>query len=387
MAEDRNIDLLDYLLIILKQKTLLITVFIVTLIVSYLLIYFLIPPQYESKAVIIPSGETSLSSLSGLFKDLKNLPLGLGGGTPTSETDLYTTIIYSRSFLEDMINKFNLMKDYNEDSKEKTIKILKKHINAEENDQSAYEITVDASSPKIAADMVNYLLESLNRTVINLNISKSRNNLEFITKRYKEINASLAAAEDSLQKYQEKSGMFEAEEQLKLIMGAYSELDANLLEKKFEFSFLKETLPQDSPLLNEMKTKWDLYKNEIENIKQKGEKNSILLPYKSLPLRAKNYLRHYRDVEIYHSILKIVVPLLEQAKFEEQKNMPILQIIDHGSIPEKKFYPPRVLFSLISTLIVCILFILYLVLRDIYSNSTNPKLKKVKEQLRFKKHN
>ncbi|MCZ7614320.1 MAG: hypothetical protein M5T52_12495 [Ignavibacteriaceae bacterium] len=50
----------------------------------------------------------------------------------------------------------------------------------------------------------------------------------------------------------------------------------------------------------------------------------------------KKFLRLYRDIEIYTAILEFIVPIYEQAKLEEQKNIPVLQVIDYGVVPEKK---------------------------------------------------
>ena len=384
MAQDRSIDILDYLIIIVKRKKFLISLTFITFILSYLAVYFLIDEEYESTAIIVPTGESSLSELSGIVKNLKDLPLGLGGGSKSIETDLYITLIYSRSTLENMLKKFDLLNDYGLESIEKAVKTLRDNINANVNDEDAFEISVRAKSPQKAADMVNYLLDYLNNRVIELNVNKSRNNREFIGQRYNDITQKLEIAEDSLQIYQEKSGMFEVKEQLKLIMGAYSELETELIDKELEFSFLEEILPKDSPKLEQIRTQFNLYKNELESIKKKGKDKSIFLPYNSLPQKAKNYLRHYRDVEIYHTILEFIIPLFEQAKFEEQKNIPVLQIIDRGYVPEKKVYPPRLLFTALITIIIMAFTMVYILLKEAFKGPDHPKIILLKENLSFR---
>ncbi len=385
MAEDRSIDLLDYLLIILKWKKLLIILFIASLVLSYLTIYFFVDEEYDSSGLIIPSNTSSLGSISGIMKNLKDLPLGLGGTTSSAETNLYLTLIYSRSNLINLIQKFNLMKDYGLTSLDKTVEALQKKIMASLNKQDAFEITVRANSPTKAAQMVDYLLDFINNKVIELNVSKAKENREFLESRYLEVSTTLTNSEDSLQKYQEKSGLYEAEDQLKLILGAYLDLETKVMSKKLEYSYLEKVLPEESPVLKQSKLELELLSDQFDKVKNQGKSNSMFLPYKTLPNKAKNYLRYYQEVKLNQTILEFLVPLYEQAKFEEQKEIPILQIIDSGSVPELKAYPPRTLFSIIIALIVTMFAILYLVIREITQHSTNEKLISIKEQLSFRK--
>ena len=283
MAEDRSIDLLDYLLIILKWKKLLIILFIASLVLSYLTIYFFVDEEYDSSGLIIPSNTSSLGSISGIMKNLKDLPLGLGGTTSSAETNLYLTLIYSRSNLINLIQKFNLMKDYGLTSLDKTVEALQKKIMASLNKQDAFEITVRANSPTKAAQMVDYLLDFINNKVIELNVSKAKENREFLESRYLEVSTTLTNSEDSLQKYQEKSGLYEAEDQLKLILGAYLDLETKVMSKKLEYSYLEKVLPEESPVLKQSKLELELLSDQFDKVKNQGKSNSMFLPYKTLP--------------------------------------------------------------------------------------------------------
>ncbi len=121
MAEDRSIDLLDYLIIISKKKIILLTISILVFALSYLSILLFIDEEFRAKAVIIPAGEDQVSSLSSLIKGFSSLPVGLGGLSEGGSTDLYKTIIFSRTNLVKVINEFNLTKVYKQKSMEKTI--------------------------------------------------------------------------------------------------------------------------------------------------------------------------------------------------------------------------------------------------------------------------
>ena len=372
MAEDRSIDLRDYLIIILKWKKLLIAIFIFSLILSYLAVYFLIDAEYDSTALIIPSEDNSLTGISGLMKNIKNLPLGLGGNSNSASTDLYLTLLYSRSNLENIINKFGLKKDYNLESMEEALKVVSKKIEAEVTDENAFRIKVRANDRKKAKAIADYNLDYLNNKVIELNISKSKENRIFLENRYNELKVNLKNAEDSLQFFQQKSGMYEAKEQMKVIASAYSELETRLMTKQTELDVLQSLYEKGSPQIKILENEVKNYEEKLFELKKEGRPESFFLAYNSLPKKVKQYLRYYRDVEIYNSILEFIVPLYEQAKFEEQKNIPVFQVIDYGSFPEKKAYPPRTLFAGLSALIIFIITVIYLIVSSItFDNKSN----------------
>lgn len=67
MAENKKVDLLDYMIILVKWKRFLLFFFIISMVISYLAIYFFVNERFESTALLLPSSEQNSSSiLSGL---------------------------------------------------------------------------------------------------------------------------------------------------------------------------------------------------------------------------------------------------------------------------------------------------------------------------------
>ena len=145
MADTRDSSFLDYMVLLVKWKRLFIIVAIALFTVSYLCIYFFIDVEYESTATILPTEDKQLTGVSSIVKNLSNLPIGLGANTKNADMDLYTTVINSRPILEQIINKFDLLKDYKLESMEKAVKELRGQIKGKVTDENAYEITVRAS--------------------------------------------------------------------------------------------------------------------------------------------------------------------------------------------------------------------------------------------------
>jgi capsule polysaccharide export protein KpsE/RkpR len=386
--DNSKIDILDYILIVFKWKKLFIILGVISFIVAYLMVYFLISPKYDSSALIIPSQQENLGDLSSILRSMKgfsNLPFGLNNVAQNTSNDIdkYKTIIYSRTNLDSIIYKFGLMEDYGLKSLEKTEKELKGNIDANETKEDAFVIKVRASSKEKAAKMVNYIVGRLNQTMINLNVRKSRDNRIFLGDRYNEIKNNLKKAEDSLKLFQERSGVLEAEDQVKATIEGYAKMEAELAAKQVQLLVFKKLFGESAPQFRNQQIEVEEYKKKLEELQTSGQKNALLLPLSSLPEKATNYYRYYRNVKIYNSMLEFIVPLYEQAKFDEQKEIPILQIIDYGVPPEKRSYPPRILFAFIITCAVLLLVYLFLLISEILQNSGNPKVALIKKELRF----
>ena len=381
MIESRNFDILDFVILILKKKKLLISITIFSLIISYVSIYFLIPPQYDSRALIVISGNEEPNGLTSIMRSLSNLPISIPGLKTGTDTDVFTTIIYSRTNLVNVINKFDLYKEYGFHTMEQTIKELSNNITAQETKEGAYEIVVRNKSPKKAADMVNYIVGLLNKTLVDLNISKSRDNRFFLQKRYEDIKMKLQLAEDSLVYYQQKTGILFAEDQAKTSFEAYAKLEAEIASRQIQYSILSKLYGESSPLAEAAKITRDEYVQKLNEIKSGKEKSDVILALKNLPKSTMNYLKHYREVEIYNKMLTFIIPLYEQARFDEQKKVPVLKIIDKGIPAERKSFPPRTLLTLLYTLIILIITLTFLILKERITNSEDPKVKLLQHSL------
>lgn len=385
MVENRGLSFFDYLIVILRWKKFLISIAVVIAVLSYVGIYFLIPPRYDATAIIVPSEQDQIGGISSLLKSFSNLPVSIPGLKKSTSTDIYKTIIYSRTSMEKMIEKFGLYKEYGYETMEETVKEAKNNVFADETKENAYEITVRASSPQKAADMANYLVDQLNKTIVEMDVRKSKENREFLANRYDEIKKSLKMSEDSLTQFQQQTGILMAEEQTKASIEAYTKLEADLAAKQTELAIVQKFYGQDSPQATNAKISVTEYENKLNKIKAGTDGNNLFLAIKNLPSKGMNYLRRYRNVKINQAMLEFIIPLYEQARFEEQKNIPFLQIVDQAKAPEKKAYPKRGLITVVITTIVLIFTLLLIILRNIIISSKNPQMEELRKSFTFGK--
>lgn len=386
MQDKNKYEFLDYLVLFTKRKKFLIGTTFLFMVLFYLVVYFFVEERFDATATIVPSQDNSISGLASTLGGISDLPFDLGGISSNPEIGLYNTILYSRSNLERVIEKFNLWEVYNLDkSVPKDVKrareALFNSINTEETDDGSYVIVVSMPNPELAADVTNDLVEYLNNKIIELKVKKSRNNRIFLGERLREVRRNLKNAEDSLKIFQKQSGMLNPEEQIKGIISVYSQFEQQLIIKEAQKQILQEILSTNSPKIKSLDSEIEFLGKKINELKKDGKNNSIFVPYASIPEKAVDYYRYFREVEINGTILQFVLPLYEQAKLEEQKEIPVIQIIDYAIPPEEKSYPPRTLFTLLWGILIFLVLFSYLLLKENKNIANSEKLLFIRKNL------
>ncbi len=381
--EKNEIELMDLLLLMVSNKRRLALIFISTLITAYLSILFFVKPEYTATATIISSGGNNpmsgLMSLAGKFSGV--LPSITGEIGNDAEFALYNTVLYSRTSMENVILKYDLMKLYKFKNQEVGVKALRKLINTDVNFDNAYTISAKFRSPQLASDIANYLVQYLNEKVIEINITKSKNDRIFLEKRVDAIKDSLKKSEEILKDYQEKSGVIEAKTQTTKLIERLSTIESEMRKKDLEVHISKELLGEQS---NEFKKaqviSQELHRN-LDEFKNTRTSNLNRLPLDSIPKSMLEYYRLYRDVQMYGTMLEYIIPIFEQAKFNEQKMTPVLNVIDKAIPPIKRTSPQRTVTAILIALFLTILVFLQIVFREILSKINNPKFLQIKKEI------
>ena len=229
--------------------------------------------------------------------------------------------------------------------------------------------------------MTNFILDDINKQLIELNIKKSKENRIFLEDRLIEIKDSLRVFEDKLRDFQQKNDFIDVENQVRLILTSFADLEGELVQKEIQVEVMKKFYGENNPQFNLIKGEVEILRSKINDIKTSGRNNSLMTSMVDLPQIALDYIRLFRNVEIQNRILEFVLPLYEQARLEEVKDIPSLDIIDYGVEPEKKSYPPRTLFTLVIGIFVALFSSSYYFLQMILNNSSNERLIYIRKEL------
>jgi capsule polysaccharide export protein KpsE/RkpR len=376
-GQDKTKHVLNYLIIITKwRRFIVVNVLIVTVVA--VIVSLLIRNWYASTASVLPPKQPSggllgsLSGVSSVVKDLKNLSR-LGGGSAMPEgTYNYLAILGSRTALEKVIRKFNLMEVYgiSDSSMEKTIKVLQDNVEVNVEKEGNVTITVADGDPKRAADMANYFVEVLNDVSINLGTREARNNREFIERRYLQNQEDLKHAEDSLKVFQQKYGIYSLPVQTESAIKAAAALKSEVVAKEIQLGVAEKALGQDNPQVQTLRLGLQELNKKVSEMKfgtedwYQDKSLNLFVPFKDVPQLGMEYVRLYRNFEIQNRLIEFLLPLYEQAKYDEQKETPVVLVLDPAVPPERKSGPKRLLIVLAAGFSSLILALLYVTVKE-----------------------
>ena len=184
-GQEKEVGLLDYLGILMRWRKFIVINTIVVMAVTTIVV-FVLPKWYRATASILPPKDTGLLNLmnssNSVLRGLGGLSR-LGGLGQTSGSYNYFAILKSRSMMESVVRKFNLLDVYDvaDSSMEKAVKELSTNTAFESQDDDNITIEVLDKDPQRAADIANYFVQQLNVKSIELGTLEARGNAELKT--------------------------------------------------------------------------------------------------------------------------------------------------------------------------------------------------------------
>ena len=365
----------DNILLLWKRRKF-ITKNIIWVGLASVIISLFLPKWYASKAVILSSGAGRFSLISA-FADL---PLNEFGFSPVNDDiNSFISILVSRSVKEWMVEQFDLVERYGTRDVEFAMEAFEGNTELRVTDEGALAITVMDRDPKLAQQMVQEMLNQLDLLNRRLSREQGKYNRQFLEERLEQSKIDLAIAEEELKLFQQQTGVVDILTQVTAQLEAYGQLHSQELQAytelysqraqtEVQLNTLRATLMADNPTIRHYEVMYGEQDKQLSTLSQKldrelenlllssnnatGEATSnessenIWVSMGSFPDLAMRNARLMREVEVQGKLLEILVPQYEQARMEESKNIPTLQVIDEPKVPLNKAKPKRMLIVL-----------------------------------------
>ena len=364
----------NFLLFWKRRKFIIKNVIVVT--ISSIIISLLLPKWYASKAVVLSSGAGQFNFLSSISP----IPVAdFGLSTINEDINNFIAILQSRTVKEYMVKKFNLVERYKQRDIEFATVAFEEKMELEVTEEGTLEITIIDKDPLIAKEMVTEVLFMLDQINQSIGMEAGKYNREFLENRININKKDLEKAELALKTFQEKTGIIDLVAQLSSTMQmsaqaynsifeAYTALYAKKIETETELAVAKTTLSNNNPTIMQLEKLLKEQSIQLDQLMIRlDEKLQYLLSnispaqidtipniefsvsFNTLPSLGLENARLIREVELQSTIQEILIPQFEQAKLEETKNIPTLQIIDKPKVALNKTKPKRSLIVIGST--------------------------------------
>ncbi|MHB8481637.1 MAG: GumC family protein [Nitrospiria bacterium] len=344
-------NLLDYLKILRARRKTMAGVVISALIITF--IYSLLTPKiYQSTATLLPPVDRKEL---GLGIDISKVSQFTGISTPTTTTDVFMSMLKSRTMADAVIDKFNLLKVYDTKSRESARKRLQGDTRISLSKEKVISVSVEAPSPQLAANLANYYVEHLDELNQTVNITSAKRNRMFIEQRLNDTRGNLLKLEDLMQGFQTKHRAVSIEAQAKSAIDAAAELQGKLTAAEVQLQVMQNYLSPNNPDV----IKLDLEIKEMARQLKKMEYGSkaVAKDYKDdrtippvnldplnpafvkMPSLGMDLARLTREVKVQETLYTLLVSQYEQAKIQEARDTPTVQVLDRGIPPERKIKP------------------------------------------------
>ncbi len=362
--QNREHNFIDYLNVIVARRKLIIVNFLFISILT-LIVCLLLPKWYEAKTVILPPEKEGfvfpLSAASQLAAPL------LGGGSfelPmfATSSDVYETILKSRVVGENLIHQFDLMKIYKSKNIDFAIEALEDHTTIEVGRDGTIHVSFEAKEdPILAANVANAYIKELDRVNKLTSQSKAKLTRQFVETRLEETKVELKKAEEALRDFQKNHNTVSLPEQTEAAIAGAAELYSQLIALRIQLSVLEKTVTESHSKILSTKLQIAEVDKMLDELKygKAGSSSSaskyadtknyeLFVPFAELPELGLELARLMREAKIQELLFELLTQQYEQAKIQEAKDTPTIQVLDIAKPPFKKSRPKRAIIIVIA---------------------------------------
>jgi len=335
------------------------------------LIVLIIPVRYTSTTRLMPPDQTGQGIASMLAALGKSGDLGAVGSTLLglkTSGDLFIGVLRSRTVQDDLINKFDLRKEYGARRYEDARKVLEDRTDVSADRRSGIlTVKVTDGNRDRAAAMGREYVEALNNIVTTLNTSSAHKERVFLEERLGQVQQDLEAAEKDFSKFASQNTAIDVKEQGRAMIGAAAELEGQLIAAETQLQGLRQIYTPNNVRVRSVQARIDEYRRQLQKMGGKssasgeaatssGEQatadNPDLYPsIRQLPILGVAWGDLYRRTKVEETVFEALTKQYELAKVEEARETPSVKVLDPADVPERKSFPPRTLFAFLGTFV------------------------------------
>jgi len=297
---------------------------------------FMLPKTYRSSAMIMPPVSSNERGIFGSGSGMFALE-SLLSPTSSSDANTFLAILKSHTIMQSVIKKFNLKEFYDVENSEKAQQSLENDTNFEIDEEGTIRVETyiktgwfhsdeDEEICKVLSrDITNYFVAKLDIVNKRLKSEKAMQHRMFIENRYNQNIIDLAISEEKLKTYQEINKTVAIPKESNASISVSSEILSRITIQKVRLGMLENTLAETHPEVQILKSEISELEKELSNVPDLVLKLGRLM----------------RDVEVQNILYTFLTQQYEEAKIQEAKDTPTVQVLDYAVLPQLKYKPVR----------------------------------------------
>jgi uncharacterized protein involved in exopolysaccharide biosynthesis len=396
---DDEINLIDLIYPVYKRwKFLVIFCFLVVLATAALT--WRSPKVYEARAVILPetSAISSGSELKAVFMEQFGIA-GIGDSTGTP-SEIFEAIIKSSELARKVLERYDYFSiaGVKKSDEESVVKSFADNIEVSK-DRSAPTLSVSLqdNDPVSAADLVNSYIIALDAYNRDNTVTSARRLRIYIEERLNASNQELEQAQQELREFQEENRAISISKQADATLEVLSEMEAQRVNLEVEMAAKESFYKGPHMEIEQLKAQMEALQKNIDQLTYSTEsevpieldkgKVEFYIPLKKIPALNFDESRLLLKVKAKTGVVTMLTTQLEQAKLDETKDMPTINVLEWAVPPEFPIKPKLKLNIVLSLVVSFFLGIFLIFLKEFFSRmdqdpESSPKWREMKKGLK-----
>ncbi len=341
--EEDEIDLIDLLKTIYKNRKLII---IVTIIITLfgLIVALLQPKKYTSDMTFVEQKSSNSSSLLSSLSS--SIPFGLGSSLGSGDSSSLTTILESRKFRDKISDKLKLReyiletskmdKDEQAEFNERDIeKWLEKVVLVSQDEKTGvYKVEVELEDKGMATKISNGYYYALDDYLKNDKLDKGKISRQYLEKQVLAIEKELNEKREVLKVYEEEYNSVDIDTDAKAVSENVAKIKVDILSTESELAVAQSVYGEESVDIITLESKLGELKKQLSNL-EKGTGTVKFIPLNDIPKIKYELEKLKQEIDATGEVYKVMKVQLEQAKISEINEQSVIELIDEAVIPKK----------------------------------------------------
>ncbi|MFN0149859.1 MAG: GumC family protein [bacterium] len=300
-------------------------------------ISLVLPAWFSSRTTIF--GPEDVSETRHLLTTLRSLSIpGVRQNVNAQSPETFIAILESRKLRERIIERFELVKAFRSKGVEDALRRLKKHVWVDLENTGIISVDVEDRDRERAAAIANAMIEELNAINVELRIYKSRRARQHLEAQLVQIRTRLGAAEESLAAFQTENLAVALDEQAKAAITAFAELEAQAMALRVRKALVEGYATESNPEYRALARELASLEAQLKGFEVSSASE---IPFARLPALGLRLAHLMREAKVGEALLAILTEEYEQARLDEAKETPVVQVLDTAVPAERRSWPKR----------------------------------------------
>ncbi len=357
-SNTQEIHILDYLNVLVNARWIIARNFVVAALLSVVLTLVL-PKQYVGETTLMPPPEAEKYGMGSILSEVTIPSLSMNFGQ-SSSSEILIEVLKSRSVKTRVLERKFKIKDKDlvlyeylgYSSAQNALKKITKKSMFAVSKQGIITIAVKMNTAQLAADVANAFVQELDQVNQEKSVSRAKNSRIYIKSQLKETNEKLEQATRKLAEFQQENRAVSLQEQTHASIQQAGELKGRIIAKEVEIGVMLQTMKPENPLVTHAQKELEELNRRYHELQYgdtsvKTNESEFYVPFTDVPQVGLKLAELARDVKVQETVWQLLNQQYYQAKIEEARNTPTVQVLDVAVAPVKHFWPRKKTFLLV----------------------------------------